>query len=150
MNGRQLYATNNLYSFFQETADRETVISVGTKPNGSDSRDVTVVPIASEFKLRNYAWIEGNRHKVDEMTGGRVAYVYLPDTSFGGYDNFNRYFFSQTDKQAAIIDERFNHGGWLADYIVDYLQRPILSRVAKREGHDVSEPPLRAFLVPRS
>ncbi len=140
VNGRQLYATNNLYSFFQETADHETIISVGTKPNGSDSRDVTVVPVASEFKLRHYAWIEGNRRKVDELTGGRVAYVYLPDTSFGGYDNFNRYFFSQTDKQAAIIDERFNHGGWLADYIVDYLRRPILNRVATREGHDISEP----------
>ncbi|MGH7980820.1 MAG: S41 family peptidase, partial [Limisphaerales bacterium] len=140
VNGRPLYSTNNLYSLFQETAGRETIISVGTKPDGSESRDVTVIPVASEFRLRNYAWIEGNRRKVDEMTGGRVAYVYLPDTSFGGYDDFNRYFFSQTDKQAAIIDERFNHGGQLADYIVDYLRRPILNRVATREGHDISEP----------
>ncbi|HEV2320355.1 MAG TPA: S41 family peptidase, partial [Verrucomicrobiae bacterium] len=112
----------------------------GAKPDGSDSRDVTVVPVASEFALRNYAWIEGNRRKVNEMTDGRVAYIYLPDTSFGGYKNFNRYYFSQTDKQAAIVDERFNHGGWLADYIVDYLGRPILNRVMTREGHDVSEP----------
>ncbi|HTV42729.1 MAG TPA: PDZ domain-containing protein [Candidatus Sulfotelmatobacter sp.] len=140
VNGRPLYATNNLYSFFQETAGKQTIISVGSKPDGSDSRDVTVVPLASESALRNYNWIEGNRRKVDEMTGGRVAYVYLPDTMFGGYKNFNRYFFSQTDKQAAIIDERFNHGGWLADYIVDYLHRPILNRVMTREGHDISEP----------
>jgi len=140
VNGRELYATNNLYSYFQETAGKQTVISVGSKPDGSDSRDVTVVPLDSEFALRNYAWIEGNRRKVDEMTDGRVAYVYLPDTSFGGYKNFNRYFFSQTDKQAAIIDERFNHGGWLADYIVDYLRRPVLNRVMNREGHDISEP----------
>lgn len=140
VNGRQLFATNNLYSYFQETAGKQTVISVGAKPDGSDSRDVTVVPVASEFALRNYAWIEGNRRKVNEMTDGRVAYIYLPDTSFGGYKNFNRYYFSQTDKQAAIVDERFNHGGWLADYIVDYLGRPILNRVMTREGHDVSEP----------
>lgn len=140
VNGRELYATNNLYSFFQETAGKQTVISVGAKPDGSDSRDVTVVPVDSEFPLRNYAWIEGNRRKVDEMTDGRVAYVYLPDTMYGGYKNFNRYFFSQTDKQAAIVDERFNHGGWLADYIVDYLRRPILNRVMTREGHDISEP----------
>ncbi|HEX3627873.1 MAG TPA: PDZ domain-containing protein [Verrucomicrobiae bacterium] len=140
VNGRHLYATNNLYSFFQETAGKQTVISVGANPNGSNSCDVTVVPLDSEFALRNYNWIEGNRRKVDEMTGGKVAYVYLPDTSFGGYKNFNRYFFSQTDKQAAIVDERFNHGGWLADYIVDYLNRPILNRVMNREGHDISEP----------
>jgi tricorn protease len=140
VNGRDLYASNNIYSYFQETAGKQTVISVGRKSDGSHSHDVTVVPVDSEFALRNYAWIEGNRRKVDELTGGRVAYVYLPDTSFGGYKNFNRYFFSQTDKQAAIVDERFNHGGWLADYIVDYLNRPILNRVMNREGHDISEP----------
>jgi tricorn protease len=140
VNGRDLYSSNNIYSFFQETAGKQTVITVGTKPDGSHSHDFTVVPVDSEFALRNYAWIEGNRHKVDKMTGGRVAYVYLPDTMYGGYKNFNRYFFSQTDKQAAIVDERFNHGGWLADYIIDYLRRPILNRVMTREGHDISEP----------
>ncbi|MDE3067439.1 MAG: PD40 domain-containing protein [Verrucomicrobiota bacterium] len=140
VNGRELTARDHLYSFFQETAGKQTVIKVGPHPDGSDSRDVTVVPVASEFGLRNLAWIEGNRRKVDAMTGGRVAYVYLPDTMYGGYKNFNRYFFSQTDKQAAVIDERFNHGGYLADYIVDYLRRPILNLVATREGHDISEP----------
>ena len=140
VNGRNLTATNNLYSFFQETAGQQTVIKVGPNPDGSDSRDVMVVPVGDEFGLRHLAWIEGNRRKVDEMTGGRVAYVYLPDTMYGGYDNFNRYFFSQTDKQAAIIDERFNHGGYLADYVVDYLRRPPLNRVMTREGHDISEP----------
>jgi tricorn protease len=140
VNGRDLYSSNNIYSFFQETAGKQTVITVGTKPDGSHSHDFTVVPVDSEFALRNYAWIEGNRHKVDKMTDGRVAYVYLPDTMYGGYKNFNRYFFSQTDKQAAIVDERFNHGGWLADYIIDYLRRPILNRVMTREGHDISEP----------
>ena len=140
VNGRELTAANNLYSFFQETAGKQTVLEVGTNTDRSGSREVTVVPVDSEFALRNLAWIEENRRKVDALTGGRVAYVYLPDTMYGGYKNFNRYFFSQTDKQAAIIDERFNHGGYLADYIVDYLRRPILNRVATREGHDVSEP----------
>jgi tricorn protease len=140
VNGRQLTATNNLYSLFQETAGKQTVISVGPNPDGSHSRDVTVVPVGNEFSLRHLAWIEGNMRKVRAMTGGRVAYVYLPDTSYGGYNDFNRYFFSQTDKKAAIIDERFNHGGDLADYIVDYLRRPILNLVATRQGHDISEP----------
>jgi tricorn protease len=140
VNGRELTATNNLYQFFQETAGQQTVLKVGPNADGLKSREVTVVPVDSEFELRNLAWIEGNRRKVDELTGGRVAYVYLPDTMYGGYKNFNRFFFSQTDKQAAIIDERFNHGGYLADYIVDYLRRPILNRVATREGQDISEP----------
>jgi tricorn protease len=140
VNGREVFATNNLYSYFQETAGKQTVLRVGPYPNDSDSREVTVLPVESEAAMRNLAWTEDNRRRVDQMTGGRVAYVYLPDTMYGGYKNFNRYFFSQTDKQAAIIDERFNHGGWLADYIVDYLRRTMLNGVATRQGHDVSEP----------
>ncbi len=99
-----------------------------------------MVPVDNEEGLRNLAWIEGNRRKVDEMTGGKVAYVYVPDTAVGGYTNFNRYFFAQVGKEAAIIDERFNHGGFLADFIVDYLRRPILNKVMTREGKDHSEP----------
>ena len=95
------------------------LLKVGPNADGSGAREVTVVPVASEETLRHLAWIEGNRRKVDELTGGRVAYVYLPNTAGAGYTNFNRYYFAQVDKQAAIIDERFNGGGQLADYIID-------------------------------
>ena len=74
------------------------------------------------------------------LTGGRVAYVYVPNTAGAGYTSFNRYFFAQVGKQAAIIDERFNGGGQLADYIVDYLRRPLLSKVVTREGDRLVEP----------
>ena len=82
------------------------------------------MPVAGEGGLRHLAWIEGNRRKVDQMTGGKLAYVYLPDTTFGGYTNFNRYYFSQLDKEGAVVDERFNGGGQAADYIIDYLRKP--------------------------
>ncbi len=140
VNGRELHATDNLYSFFQETAGRQTVLKVGPHSDGTGSREVTVVPIGSEDPLRKFNWIENNRRKVDEMTDGRVAYVYLPDTAGGGFQNFNRYYFAQVGKDAAIIDERFNHGGQLADYIIDHLRRPIMSLVTAREGEDYSEP----------
>jgi tricorn protease len=140
VNGREVHGTDELYSFFLETAGQQTVLKVGPNPDGSSSREVTVVPVDNEKGLRNLAWIEGNRRKVDQMTGGRVAYVYLPDTAVQGYTNFNRYFFAQVGKEAAVIDERFNHGGFLADFIVDYLRRPILSRIMTREGKDTSSP----------
>jgi tricorn protease len=112
VNGHDLFATNNaLYSLFQETANRQTVLKVGRNPDGTGSRDVTVVPIESEDGLRRLNWIESNRRKVDEMTDGRVAYVYLPNTAGAGFENFNRYYFAQIGKEAVIIDERFNHGG---------------------------------------
>jgi len=99
-----------------------------------------VVPVANETGLRNLDWIEGNRRKVDQLSGGKLAYVYLPDTAAGGYTNFNRYYFSQIDKDGAVIDERFNGGGTAADYIIDYMRRPLMNRWATREGEDFSTP----------
>jgi tricorn protease len=84
--------------------------------------------------------MEDNRRRVDELTGGRVAYVYIPDTFAGGFANFNRYFFSQVGKEGVILDERFNHGGTIADYIVDYLKRTPQMINMSREGEDVVEP----------
>jgi tricorn protease len=138
--GRELHASDNLYSFFEETAGKQIVLKVGASPDGKGSRDVTVVPIESEENLRRLDWIESNRRKVDELTGGRVAYVYVPNTGGAGYNSFNRYYFAQVGKEAAIIDERYNEGGQLADWIVDYLNRPLRSRVVTREGADFSSP----------
>jgi tricorn protease len=140
VNGRELHSTDNLFSFFQETANKQVVLKVGPNPDGKDSRDVTVVPLETEENLRHLAWIENNRRHVDEATGGRVAYVYVPNTGGSGYTSFNRYFFAQVGKDAAIIDERFNEGGQLADYIIDHLKRPLMSKVVTREGHDWSSP----------
>jgi tricorn protease len=140
VNSRELRSTDNVYAFFQGLAGREVVLRVGPRPDGETAREVTVVPVEDEQGLRHYAWIEANRRTVEQATGGRVAYVYVPNTSHDGFTSFNRYFFSQVGKQGAIIDERFNEGGQLADYIIDYLRRPLLSRVVSREGHDWSTP----------
>ena len=140
VNGRDLAANNNVYSYFEGTAGRQTVLRVGPDSTGANSRNVTVVPVASDSRLRNLAWVEDNRRKVEQMTNGRVAYVYLPDTSFGGFTNFNRYFFAQVRKEAAIIDERYNGGGALATDIIEYLSRKLMSGVATRDGDDEIQP----------
>jgi tricorn protease len=148
VNGRDVRAPIDVYSFFEETAGKQVVLKVGPKPDAGGSRDVTVVPVDDETGLRNYAWIEDNRRKVDELTGGRVAYVYLPDTYAGGFTNFNRYYFAQVGKEAAIIDERYNGGGDIADYIIDYLRRPLLSYWNMREGKDITTP-IEAIFGPK-
>ena len=140
VNGRNVTASDNIYSFFEGTAGKQVQIRVGPDASGAGARTVTVVPIPNENRLRNLAWIEDNRRKVDQMTAGRVAYVYLPDTAFGGLTNFTRYFFAQVDKQAVIVDERFNGGGALATDIVEFLSRKLLSSVATRDGGDEVEP----------
>jgi tricorn protease len=99
-----------------------------------------VVPVPNESRLRYLAWIEDNRRKVDQLTGGRVAYIHMPDTSLGGYQSFTRYFYAQVGKDAAIIDERFNHGGHLATDIIEYLQRRLMSVASYRDGADSNQP----------
>jgi tricorn protease len=140
VNSRELRATDNIYSFFEGTAGKQVVLRVGPRPDGTGARDVTVVPVDKEENLRHFAWIEDNRRKVDQASGGRIAYVYVPNTGNGGFTSFNRYFFSQIGKEGVIIDERYNEGGQLADYIIDYLRRPIMSRVVNRDGADWSSP----------
>jgi tricorn protease len=140
VNGRQVTAGDEIFSFFQETAGKTVQLRVGPDPGGNGARDVMVVPIADEGSLRLREWMEGNRREVDQLSSGKLAYVYLPDTAVNGYTNFNRYYFTQTDKVGAVIDERFNGGGWIADYIVDWLKRPVLAAAMTREGKDVTFP----------
>jgi tricorn protease len=140
VDGRELRATDNVYAFFEGTAGKAVVIEVGPNASGKGSRKVTVVPVENEDNLRYRAWMEANRRKVDAMSGGRLAYVYLPNTGRSGYANFNRYYFAQVGKEGAIIDERFNGGGLVADYIIEYLRRPLLSYWSTREGGDFPTP----------
>ena len=140
VNGRELHGSDEIYSFFQETAGKSIQLRVASDANGKDARNVAVVPIANERSLRQRAWMDANRNKVEQLSQGRLAYVYLPDTAVNGYTNFNRYYFAQTDKQGAVIDERFNGGGWIADYIVDWLKRPLLAAAMTREGKDAYIP----------
>jgi tricorn protease len=145
VNGHHIAGTDDLYGAFEETAGKQTIVTVSSQPSGAGGRDVTVVPIANEFSLRNDEWIDDNRRKVDELSGGKLGYVYLPDTEYGGFTNFNRYFFAAVGKQGVIVDERFNHGGQLADYIVDYLARKPLDVTRERDGRLEIDPPLAIF-----
>ncbi len=134
VNGKDVKAPADVSSYFENTAGKQIKIKVGPNADGKEAREVTVVPVGDEFDLRNRAWEEDNRRKVDELSGGKLAYVHVPDTGNGGYTNFNRFYMAQEDKQGAIIDERYNHGGAIADYIVDLIGRPLRNCVTTREG----------------
>ena len=134
VNGRPLTPPANAYQLFQGTVGKQTLIRVNSSPSLDGSRVVTVVPIASDDALRTRAWIEGNRRLVDKLSGGRLAYVWLPNTGGPGYTAFNRYYYAQQNKEGAIIDERYNQGGMVADYIVNELTRPLMGYFARRDG----------------
>jgi tricorn protease len=145
VNGHELRASDNVFAALEATAGKSVLLKVGTDPAGAGAREVTVVPLESEQMLRTLAWMEDNRRLVDQKTGGRMGYIHLPDTATGGYTYFNRYYFAQTDKQGVIIDERFNRGGKAADYIIDYLRRPLWNYWSSRDGEDYSTPATAIF-----
>jgi tricorn protease len=138
--GRDLVPPDNLFARFEATADRIVEITVGRNPDGTGGRTVKVVPLADEGALRNRDWVEGNLRKVHAATGGRVAYVYVPNTTTLGHIYFKRYFFPQADKEAIIVDERFNGGGSVADYYLDWLRKPVSAYWAMRYGADLKTP----------
>lgn len=138
VNGKELFSDMNLYSLFENTSGKIIEITVGPKPNSEGARIISVVPIADESALRNREWVESNIKKVHEATGGRVAYVYVPNTASPTY--FKRYFFPQVDKEAIIVDERFNGGGSVADYYIDILRRPFVCNWNMRYGADLKTP----------
>jgi len=144
VDGRELTAGDNLFSRFENRAGKIVDITVGPDPEAGPGdagvRTVQVVPVEDEIALRNRAWVEGNLKRVDEATGGRVAYVYVPNTSQGGHTYFKRYFYPQADRQAIIVDERYNAGGQVADYYIDILRRPRIAYWAMRYGADLKTP----------
>lgn len=140
VNGRDVRPPESIYSFFEGLAGKSVLLRVGPDASGTGARDVTVVPVPDEGRLRNLAWIEENRRKVDRMSGGKVAYIYMPDTADGGLTAFNRYFYAQIGKQAAIVDERFNGGGLLATDIAEILNRKLLSAASNRVGDPLIQP----------
>ncbi len=134
VNGRPLRSSDNVYAAFEGTANQPTELTVSSHADCSKPRSYTVTPLARDGRLRSQAWVEANRKRVDELSGGRLAYVYMPNTAGAGLAAFDRDFYSQLDKQGLVLDERFNGGGKVADHVVHVLSRQVLCYWMNREG----------------
>jgi tricorn protease len=140
VNGRELTAKDNIYSFFEGTVGTPVALDVASSPSGAGARRVVVTPVADEVTLRYVMWVEDNRRLVSRRTNDRVAYLALPDTSEAGSTLFIRYFFAQTGKEALIVDDRSNQGGSFATDIIEYLQRTPMSVTGFRDGANSMQP----------
>jgi tricorn protease len=123
VDGRPMLSSDDPYRFFDGTAGKQTVLHINKRAGMDSAWTIVIQPVASESALRQRAWVEDNRRRVDELSKGRLAYVWVPNTSTPGFVSFNRYYFAQQDKAGAVIDERFNGGGLLDDYMVDLMTR---------------------------
>jgi tricorn protease len=137
VNGQDLTASQSVDQALEGMAGKSVLLRVGPNANGAGARDVTVVPLPSETLLRHLAWVDDNRRTVDRLSAGKLAYIYVPNTANEGYTRFNRYFFAQQDKRGAVVDERYNGGGNIADYMIEYLRRDApFNYVTGRYGED--------------
>ena len=123
INGKELNASDNIFERLDGTLNKQTVLHINDKAAFEDAWTIIVKPIRNETNLRQRAWVEDNRKLVDSLSDGKLAYVWVPNTSSQGLISFNRYYFAQQDKLGAVIDERYNGGGLLDDYMVDLMTR---------------------------
>ncbi len=145
VNGTPLDVAKGPWAAFAGLAKKPVVLTVNSKPNTSGARNVLVETIADETRLRHLAWVESNRKRVDEATGGKVGYVYVPSTGLDGQTELVRQFAAQFDKQGLVIDERFNSGGQIPDRFVEMLNRKPLAFWAVRDGQTWQWPAVANF-----
>nr|MCU0404876.1 S41 family peptidase [Chitinophagaceae bacterium] len=129
INGRELTSGEDPYKMLEGTADVQTTVHLNTNPTFEGAWTEVVKPLRSESALRQRAWVEDNRRLVDSLSGGKIGYIWVPNTGGPGFVSFNRYFFAQQDKQGAVIDERFNGGGLLDDYMTDLMTRTLRAAI---------------------
>jgi tricorn protease len=134
VDGRPVTTATNLHAAFQGTAGRTVEIALSAAADGSAARTSKVVPVDDESRLRRLDWVEERRRIVDRLSGGRLAYVYMPDTGDLGLAAFDRDFYSQVDRRGLVLDERYNGGGKVADHVVAVLSRKVWCWWRSREG----------------
>ena len=138
VNGRALMAPADPYSLFVDVHGPLT-LTVSRDATGP-SRDISVEPVESELSLREQAWIDHNRAVVDRLSGGRIAYLYLSDMEALGMEQFVRQFYPQSDKQALIVDDRWNGGGNIDQILLERLRRVLVGMSTNRERAAMTTP----------
>ena len=140
VDGVALTAGVNPYSLLENKVGRQVVLKIGPNPNGTDSREITVVPIGNDRDLRYEAWVQENRRRVAELSGGRIGYLHMPDTAVGGQVGFAKGFYPNLRKEGLIIDERFNGGGFIPDFFMNILRQKLVNMWKPRYGQDWRTP----------
>ncbi len=140
INGVDLRLDTNPYSLLENKVGKQVVLKVGPDADGADSREITVVPIDSEAELRYETWVQDNRRKVDELSGGRIGYLHMPNTAVGGQEGFAKGYYPNLRKEGLIIDERFNGGGFIPDFYMNILRQKLANLWKPRYGQDWRTP----------
>ncbi len=145
VNGAAVRAPANPYSFFENLAGKIVTLKINDQPSDQGAWEISVKPVGSEAGLRYYDWVESRRKIVSDATGGRIAYMHVPDTAISGLMAFDKYFTGQIGKEGLIVDERYNGGGFIPDFFTEKLQRRLLASVSPRDSKDQPVPSAAIF-----
>jgi tricorn protease len=140
INGRPVAEMASPYEALVNTVDRQVVLTVNGEPKMEGSREITVVPIADESNVIYRDWVETNRKKVEQATGGKVGYIHVPDMLTPGLNEFTRQFWPQLRKKALIVDVRGNGGGNISPMLVERLRREAVMIGISRNGMPLPDP----------
>ncbi len=140
VNGTPMDTSMDPYAPFAGLAEKVVTLTVSDDPSIEGARQVLVKTLGSESRLRNLAWIEANRKRVLEASGGRIGYIYVPDTGTVGQSELVRQFNSQHRLEGLVIDERFNSGGQLPDRFIELMNRQLVNHIYFRHAARIDHP----------
>jgi tricorn protease len=140
VDGEEIHAERSVYSYFTGKAGKPVTLKVAGDADGRDARTATVVPLPGENTLRRMAWAEANRRRVEELSGGRLAYVYVPNHGGPGYEELIRGVIGNSGAEGIVIDQRWSPGGIVFDSAIELLQRRPIYAYSWREGNDLPMP----------
>jgi tricorn protease len=130
-------SVNDMYSLLVGKANVPTELTLAPKAQAIGAHKVVIKPLSDEYPLYHYDWIQGNIRKVEQASGGKIGYIYIPDMGVEGLNEFSRYYYPQLDKEGLIIDDRANGGGNVSPMILERLAR-MPYRMTMRRGSSMT------------
>lgn len=148
INGRSVTDVDNIYELLENTVGKQTKLTLSKSSNGRKPFDTIIRPISSETSLRYLDWVNSRAAMVNKLSGGRIGYVHLPNTAVPGNRELFKQFLPQITKDAIIIDDRYNGGGFIPDRMMEILGRKTLN-FWKRRGLEPNATPFYAHDGPK-
>ncbi len=149
IDGRTTRGVKNFYELLEGKATRVVTLTLNDRPDTAGSREERVRPARSESNLRYLDWIQSRRALVERLSGGRVGYIHAPNTAVEGNRELFKGFYPQANKDALVIDDRYNGGGFIPDRMIELLERRPLSYWARR-GIEPNSTPAFANIGPKA
>jgi tricorn protease len=149
VDGRTTRGVKNFYELLEGKAQRVVTLSLSGNADGSGARDERVRPVRSESNLRYMDWVRERREMVDKLSGGRIGYIHVPNTAVEGNRELHKGFYQMANKDALLIDDRYNGGGFIPDRMIELLERRPLNYWTRR-GTGANSTPAFAHNGPKA